>query len=339
MAIKKPIEDRIFGAISEHVFPACVVGVIKKNGQRSVLPFGNFTYEPGSPAVTADSIFDVASITKAIPTSSLALKLIDEGRLKLDDKLIKFVPEFRNSDRDKVLIKHLLTYGLEFDFQLSSYKDGDASEILEKILTANFSSPPGTSRHYANATSILLGMAVERILKNTLDNLGEEIFFKPLRMNRTTFWPLKRFNKEEIVPTEIDNWRGPVQGEVHDESAHVFMKSGKAVGSAGLFSTVPDLLNFLEMLLTGGAPAGIHQGLGWELYEPYYMGRYCTKETFGKTGFTGCAVMCDTSKGLGIVILSNATYPARKPRKEHIASINEVRRDLADIVFSTKNTI
>lgn len=334
MAIEKLIEDRISRAISERIFPACVVGVIKKSGQKLVFPAGNFTYEGGSPTASEASIFDVASITKAIPTSSLALKLIDEGKLRLDDKLIDFIPDFRSSSRAKVLIKHLLTYTLEFDFQLSSRKDQSAGEILEKILTANFRSPPGTTRHYANATSIFLGMVVERILDNTLDNLGEEYYFKPLGMSRTTFWPQKSFGKEEVVPTEIDNWRGLVQGEVHDESAYVFMKAGKVVGSAGLFSTAPDLLSFLEMLLNGGASAGIHQGLGWEVHQPYYMGRYSTKETFGKTGFTGCVVICDISKGVGMTMLSNATYPKRKPPQEHINSINEVRRDIADIVFT-----
>ena len=329
------IQERIKRAIQEKVFPGCVVGVVKKSGERTIIPLGNFTYEADSPEVKENTIYDVASITKAIPTSSLALKLIDEGKLKIEDKLIDFVPEFRSPDREKVLIKHLLTYTLDFDFHLSSYKSRSTDEILKKILTADFRSPPGTTRYYTNATSILLGMVVEKIMNNTLDNLGEEYFFKPLGMSRTTFWPLKRFNEDEIVPTEIDNWRDKIiQGEVHDESAYIFMEAGRVVGSAGLFSTAPDLLNFLEMFLNGGTSPGIYEGLGWELYQPRYMGRYATHETFGKTGFTGCVVMCDTGKGAGIVILSNATYPKRKPLEEHRRTINEVRRDIADIVFS-----
>ena len=356
MAIEKLIESRISRAINERVFPACVVGIIKKSGQRLVLPAGNFTYEDNSPVVTADSIFDVASITKAIPTSSLALKLIDEGKLAPGDKLIDFIPEFRNRDRDEVLIRHLLTYTLDWDFYLSSLKNESADKILERILTADFQTKPGRKLDYINSTSILLGLLVEQVLGETLDTLGNKYFFEPLKMDRTTFWPLKKFDKEEIVPTENDDWRGgDIQGEVHDESTFVFMKDGRAIGSAGLFSTVQDLLNFLEMLLNKGELKGkryfspeivnsMHTnqleylgesaGLGWELYQPRYMGQYCAKETFGKTGFTGCVVICDISKGVGMAMLSNATYPKRKPRQEHMATINAVRRDIADIIFT-----
>lgn len=330
------IRDRILQAIQEKIFPGCAVGLIRKSGERLILPFGNFTYDIDSLKVKEDSIFDIASITKSIPTSSLTLKLIDEEKLRLDDKLIDFLPEFRSPDRTKILIKHLLTYGLDFDFRLSSYKNRSADEILEKILNANFRSPPGTTRYYTNATSILLGMVVETILNSTLDKLGEEYFFEPLKMTRTTFWPLGHFKKEEIVPTEIDDWRGRViQGEVHDESAYAFMKAGRVVGSAGLFSTAPDLLNFLEMFLTRGVPAGIYEGLGWELNQPRFMGRYANEKTFGKTGFTGCVVICDIKKGVGIAMLSNATYPRRKPLEEHRETINAVRRDLADIIFAS----
>jgi CubicO group peptidase (beta-lactamase class C family) len=123
-------------------------------------------------------------------------------------------------------------------------------------------------------------------------------------------------------------------------------------GSAGLFTTVPDLLIFLEMMLRNGEYAGtrffneqtmrsietnqthvpgIYTGLGWELYQPRYMGRHCTQQTFGKTGFTGCVVAADRSKGIGFVLLSNYTYPYRK---NDVSLINSVRSDIADIVFS-----
>lgn len=357
--MEEKIRTRILRAIKEKVFPGCAIGIVKRDGGKLVLPFGNFTYEGGSPAITENSIFDVASITKAIPTSSLALKLIAEGKLSLDDKLIDFIPEFRNRDRGEVLIRHLLTYTLDWDFHLSSFKNEPADRILERILTADFQTKPGEKLNYANSTSILLGMLVERVLGETLDTLGDKHFFEPLKMDRTTFWPLKRFDKKDIVPTENDGWRDEdIQGEVHDESAYVFMKAGRTVGSAGLFSTAPDLLDFLEMLLNEGKlngkryfspqvinqvyanqlkDLGLYQGLGWELYQPGYMGQHCTEETFGKTGFTGCVVICDISKGVGMVMLSNTTYPKRKPRQEHINLINEVRRDIADIIFRPRS--
>ena len=356
MAIKELIESRISRAINERVFPACVVGAVNKRGEKLVLPFGRSTYEENSPQVTNDTIFDVASITKAIPTSSLALKLIDEGKLQLESGLIDYLPEFEGSHREEILIRHLLTLGLEFKLNnLSSYKNEAPDKILERILKAGLASPPGNTFLYTNSSSILLGLVTEKITKNTLDKTAAKYFFKPLKMERTTFSPLKRFNKDAIAPSEIDDWRGLVQGEVHDESTCALMKSDKTFGSAGLFSPVPDLLNFLEMLLNEGTlngkryfspgiiklmhtnqveELGACHGLGWELYQPQYMGQYCTKETFGKTGFTGCVVICDIGKGIGMAMLSNTTYPKRKPLQEHVALINAVRRDIADIIFS-----
>ena len=349
--MEKQIKNRISRAIKERVFPGAVVGLVKKNNEKLVLPFGNYTYKDDSQKILKDSIFDVASITKSIPTSSLALKLIDEGKLKTDDKLIDFVPEFNNSDRENVLIKHLLTQTLDFDFHLSAHKDKSPEEILNVIFTAEFKSKPGTKFLYTNATSILLGLVVERIFNESLDKLGEKYFFEPLKMEHTLFKPLKRFSKEEIIPTEIQEWRGGLaQGEIHDESAYILGQK-MAAGSAGLFSTAPDLLNFLEMLLNHGSlngqkyfsPEIIEQmranqlsdireraGLGWELNQPRYMGKHCAEQTFGKTGFTGCVVICDISKEVGLAFLSNYTYPKRK---QDAALINSVRSDIADIVF------
>lgn len=349
--MEEKIKNRILQAIEEKTFPTCAVGVVRRDGKRAIVPAGTFTYDSDSKSVKEDTIFDVASITKSIPTSSLALKLIDDGKLKVNDKLINFVPEFRNSDRDNVLIKHLLTQTLDYDFRLSFHKNKKPDEILEIIFTTEFKNRPGTRFCYLNATSILLGLVVERIFGESLDKLGEKHFFQPLKMTRTLFKPLQKFNKAKIVPTEIQGWRGGlIQGEVHDESAYVLNRK-MTVGSAGVFSTAPDILNFLEMLLNGGTINGQryfspeimkqiqtnqltdikqYAGLGWELNQPHYMGKYCSEKTFGKTGFTGCVCVCDIEREVAFVILSNYTYPTRKP---DATLINKFRSDIADIVF------
>ncbi len=355
---KKKIKDKIATAIRNKLFPGCVVGIVKKNGERFIIPFGRFTYDNQSSSIQENSIFDVASITKSIPTASLALKLIDEKKLKLDDRLIDFVPNFKGGRRNSVLIKHLLTQTLAFKpnsvggkFRLSIYKDNSPEEILKNIFTAELSSSPGTKFAYSNTTSVLLGLVVEKVFGDSLDHLGSAYFFESLNMKRTLFDPLNRFSKREIVPTEIQEWRGGIiQGKVHDESAYT-LKQKMNVGSAGLFSTVPDLLTFLEMLLNKGrfgnqkyfSPEIIKQmytnqlpnsdqctGLGWELNQPRYMGKNCFKTTFGKTGFTGCVVVCDIEREIGIVILSNHTFPKRKPDS---ISINKFRQEVADLIF------
>ena len=348
--VQKRIELRIKRAIEEKVFSGCVVGMVRADGERFVLPYGTFTYEPGSPRIKEDSLFDVASITKAIPTSSLALTLIDRGKLRPDDRLIDHVPEFRTTGREQVRIWHLLTQTLNFGFRLSAFKDNSPDELLDVIFTTEFIDAPGTTFYYTNATSILLGMVVERVSGKCLAAAADDVFFKPLGMTRTTFSP-EIFNREEIVPTEYDEWRGRlIRGEVHDESAFTLRKKMIA-GSAGLFSTVPDNLNFLEMMLNEGvydgrrflsassmkaiqtnqlSIPGVCAGLGWELCQPRYMGNYYGPKTFGKTGFTGCVCMGDCGKGIGLAIFSNYTFPKRKP---DTAAINYVRSDCADIVL------
>ncbi len=347
----KKIQDRITQAIEEKVFPACVVGIIRTHGEKIIIPAGKFTFDNNARAIQEDTIFDVASITKSIPVSSLALKLIDENEISPEDKLINFVPEFSNFYREEVLIKHLLTQTLDYSFRLSTHKDRTPEEILDIIFTTKFENKPGTKLLYANATSILLGLVIEKVFRKTLDEVSEKYFFQPLKMIKTSFHPLQQFTKEEIVPTEIQEWRGGlVQGEVHDESTYSLMRK-MVVGSAGLFATVPDLLNFLEMLLNNGVFASNHffstkiieqiqtnqlshigqcASLGWELNQPRYMGKYCSETTFGKTGFTGCSCVCDIKRGVGLVILSNYTFPARKP---DATFINKFRSDIADIVF------
>ncbi|NLE02801.1 MAG: beta-lactamase family protein [Fibrobacter sp.] len=297
-----------------------------------------------------ESIFDVASITKAVPVSSLALKLINDGVISEDELLIKYVPEYRGNFRDKIRIFHLLTQTLSFDFRLSDCKDLPGPQIMEAVLRAKLGVAPGERFFYANATSILLGLVIERCMNITIENAASEVFFKPLGMNRSFFNPSVEY-LECIVPTEIDPWRGKlIKGEVHDESAWAMRP--KTVGSAGLFSTAPDLLKFVAMLLNGGIHAGnqifstqiiqrmctnqlpaemmVQTGLGWELNQVTFMGERCSNSCFGKTGFTGCSITIDFEKKIAVVLLSNHVFPnRRKDRNE----INRIRALLADAVF------
>ena len=322
---------------------------MKTNGEREVLPFGHFTYDKDAPKEEQNSIFDVASLSKSIVTGALALKLIDDGKLNVGDKVIDYIPEFHNSDRNNLLVKHLLTYTID-GYGLASLGERTPDELLDYVMTHDFEKAPGTVFKYTNIPAGLLGIVVERIYGDTLDNLADKHFFKPLNMTRTTFHPDK-FPRKEIVPTEEDH-RGLVHGVVHDESAWIFRTKGNRVmGHAGLFSTAPDLLNFLEMLLNKGElhgtryfseniveqmytnqieELGDYTGLGWELYQPRYMGEHSGPHTFGKTGFTGCLCICDIDKGVAYVILSNRIYPKRP--KDSLA-INAFRASVGDILL------
>ncbi len=342
-------------AIERRVFPGCSIGIIA-NGKQWCRGLGKFTYDEGAFAVREDSVYDVASITKSVPVGCLTMMLIERGAIGLDDRLIDILPEFTGGYREMIFIRHLLTYTLDFGFQLSAFRHLKGDELIQLILSAPLRSEPGRVFSYANATGILLGLVVERITGLPLDGVAGKLLFKPLGMERTTFFP-EAFDAAEVAPTEYDPWRGRmVHAEVHDESA--FALRPKAVGSAGLFSTAPDLLKIVAMLLAGGsiaggniltpktiaamhsngcpAAAGACTGLGWELNRQSFMGTKCGSATFGKTGFTGCSLVIDPMRKAGIVLLSNHTFPQRLKDR---SLINDVRSGLADLVFMSIDAV
>ncbi|HYF10026.1 MAG TPA: serine hydrolase domain-containing protein [Candidatus Paceibacterota bacterium] len=355
MDIPERISEAAERAIKEKVFPGCIVAWVRANGERAVLPFGRLTYDADAPLVREDTIYDLASVTKVLPTATLALMLLDQGRMHLEDKLADYLPEFANSDRENVRIKHLLTYSLD-GYGLASAIWGDltsktAEDVIRTLLTRDFEKRPGTVFKYTNIPIALLGLALERVFGEPLDVSAEKYLLKPLGMERSTFFP-ETFPKEGIPPTEIDGWRGLVQGAVHDESAYVCKRDGKIMGHAGMFSAAPDILNFLEMYLHRGTFGGARllseeimdlveknqieelgdsMGLGWELNQPRFMGKFSSSRTFGKTGFTGTLVIVDRERGIAYTILSNRTYPKRPPDG---AAINAFRAEIGEILLA-----
>lgn len=328
--MRRDIKARVEQAIAEKVFPGCVIGTIRSNGTREILPFGRFTYDENSPEVREDTIYDVASITKSIPTALLALMLMKEGKLLTTDRVVEYLPELKNDHG--ATVGDLLTYRVH-GVPLSTLKEKSADEILEYVFTHGFDAPPSGESTYTNLPALLLGLVVERITGEGLDALARKTFFEPLGMNRTTFFP-ENFPKDEIVPTEIEAWRGLVQGQAHDESAYVFaVQAKRAVGHAGLFSTAPDLLDFLEALLRGKleyVSEGARKGWGWQVDDPSLVSTHASLHTFGKTGFTGTSILCDIEHGIAFVILSNRTYPKRPAG---YSAISTFRGNIADIIL------
>ncbi len=321
------ISERVARAIEEKVFPGCVIGVVRKDGIREIRAFGNVKYEQGSNPVRENTVYDVASVTKSIPLASLALMQIGNGKLELEDLVSKHIPELKNDHGAR--IADLMTYRVS-GVRFSTLKEKSADEIIKYVLDHGFDSPPGASK-YTNLPAFVLGLIVERIEERSLETLAQEYFFRPLRMESTTFFPEEGAN---IAPTEIDGGE-EVRGIPHDEGARVFAKAFRTVGNAGLFSNAPDILNFLDALLEGDFPAvtiGARNGLGWELNNTNFMGKHTGLATFGKTGFTGTSVICDIERHIGLVILSNRTYPKRPPTDDAIFAF---RRDIADIILNS----
>ncbi|RJQ33720.1 class A beta-lactamase-related serine hydrolase [Candidatus Parcubacteria bacterium] len=330
-------------AIRERVFPGCIIGLIRAN-RRIVIPVGT---TDGKNPVNENTVYDLASITKSIPLASLALTLMQENppRLNLEGKVIEYLPELRNGHG--ATIEDLLRYRVKGS-KMSELQFKTFEEIRTHVLEKGFDLPRRSLGEdgwgtYTNLPAFVLGLIIERVTGEILPALADKYFFKPLGMNDTTFFP-ENLDTSTLTGRSklmlIDKWIAPteivdgqeIRGIVHDESARVFSRARRAVGHAGLFSTAPDLLKFLEAMIAGELPAvvdGAQKGLGWEIGREW-MGSKGGKGVFGKTGFTGTSILCDPEKGIGLVILSNRTYPHRPPDN---SAINLFRKDIAHIVL------
>jgi CubicO group peptidase (beta-lactamase class C family) len=346
-SIKKLLQQ----AESENVFHKAVAGFILPDG--SVRTVALNTPE--------NTVFDIASLTKVCPTSTLALSYILEGKLDIDTKVVDFIPELQTNYREDIRIFHLLTHSLDYRVPMKTLRELPPEGILDALYTYQFAKAPGEDFNYGNPASVLLGIILQRLAGADLQQQGRERFFEPLGMTRSGWDPLSRdwnpVPKNEIAPTEFCNFRGrEIQGEIHDESAWVLRKLFP-VGSAGMFSCVPDLLKFVKMVLNdepkgildlvsrnafaredaakfmpAGATAaeGACTALGWELAQSKFMGSHISPRTFGKTGFTGASIVCDPIAGAAVVLLSDFTYPHREPNADRIHAF---RACLADAFF------
>lgn len=346
--IRLCLEEAIHGA----AFPGASVGVVTRSGAREFVSAGRFTYESGSQVVGEDTIYDVASITKAVPLALAALKYIEMGKLGLDDHITKYLPEVVSRGADTALIRHLLTYTYTLEKNADpnfSYANSKAQDIFDFLYMRPLAYPPGTQYHYSNTPANLLGLILERISGEKLHTLAQRIILDPLQMAHSTFHPA---NREAVPPTEVTSWRGEIQGDVHDETAFILERKGFDPGCAGLFSTAGDVLNAAEMILNQGsfrgqkildiqtissmqtnalANIGQWSGIGWELNQKKFMGTHAHEHMLGKTGFTGTSCVIDPRSGKAVVILANRTYPNRSADSK---AIDAVRRAVADIVFA-----
>ena len=318
-------------AILDNVFPGCVIGIARSfDSETLVLPFGTLAYD-SEKKVTEDTLYDMASVTKSIPLAALAHIYIAQGKLNLTDLVRTYIPELRK-DR-AATIQDLLLYKVHGE-PLSLLAHLSAKEITLRVFEQGFPELRGEPQ-YSNLPAFLLSIILERITGKGLAEQGDAVLFAPLGMTHTGFFPTAP--NSEIAPTEIVDGK-EIRGIVHDESARAFASEGIAVGHAGLFSTVPDMLLFIRALLSGKYPevvGGAQKGLGWQLNQKYFMGKRFGPRTFGKTGFTGASVVSDTDRGIALVILSNRTYPKRPSDSYDIKSaINTFRSDVADIVFN-----
>jgi CubicO group peptidase (beta-lactamase class C family) len=345
-ALKGEIDALIGRAIADRVFPGCVLAVVSGKDQEC-LAFGRETYEAAARPVSADSIFDLASLTKVIATTTALMQCMERGRLALNDSVDDIVPELKPVSLNRIKIRHLMSHMAGFAGITPFYATcRTRDELLAKAFRLNLAYEPGTRRIYDDVSFIILGMVVERVSGVAFDRYCGAQIFAPLGMTETMFCPSPRW-LDRVVPTEVDPVRGGlVRGFVHDENADLM---GGVAGHAGLFSTAGDVAEFCTALLATGTERGPRilsdasvrglrelqwqdedgeYGLGWDRLRRSYMGEVADPEAIGHTGFTGTSIVISPTHGFAIVLLTNRVHPQRSDR----ARMDGVRRAVAGIV-------
>ena len=328
-------------AIQSGAAPGAVVLVARRG--RIVLEeaIGRMSYADDAAAVKTDTIYDLASLTKVIVTTTLSMMLHERGDLDLDAPVKSYIPQFQGGPKDTVLVKDLLAHsgGLLAWTELYEEFEGESPDdarvgYIASICQRPLEHPPRSKMVYTDLGILLLGEILERVTGKRLDVLAKEELFDPLGMTDVYFSPDPSL-LSRIAPTERDPWRGRVvHGEVHDENAYGL---GGVAPHAGLFATAPALAPFVQMLLNGGAygghrllngktielftePSNLVPGssraLGWDTpSEPSSSGAYFSTESFGHTGFTGTSIWVDPEHELFVILLSNRVHPTRENRQ------------------------
>ena len=329
-------QDTVFGkafdllrkAIAERAFPAASVAVTCAGQLICLRAFGRFTYDADTPGTTEASIFDLASVTKVVATTSMAMLLYERGLLDLEMPVASLLPEFKTDDtrRQQVTIRMLLDHssGLPaYEKLFLGAKDRDA--LISAALTTPLARAPASKAEYSDIGFIVLGIALEKLAEDVLDHFCRQEVFGPLGMSHTTFDPPSHW-WALIPPTADDRTfrERIIQGEVQDENASVM--EGVA-GHAGLFSTAEDLAIFAQAMLQGGRPilrpetlalftrraappAGGSHALGWDTpSSPSQSGKHFSARSFGHLGYTGTSLWIDPARQLSITLLTNRTWP------------------------------
>lgn len=313
--------------MADRAFPGASIAITYQGKLVALKALGHFTYEPGSPEVTSQSIFDLASVSKVIATTTMAMVLYERGFLDLEAVVVGVVPEFSSDDlrRAEITFRMLLAHSSGLPAHEKFYRRvSTKQELLRAAFETPLVSDPGTKAEYSDIGFIVLGVALERLADTPLDKFCQTEFAK-LGMSMTGFNPPNSL-RSSIVPTanDVTFRKRIIQGEVYDENASVL---GGVASHAGLFAPAQDVAAFAHVLLQGGPPlvrrdtlalftkrqtlpAGTSRALGWDTPSaPSQSGQYFSPSSFGHLGYTGTSLWIDPERQLSIILLTNRTWP------------------------------
>jgi CubicO group peptidase (beta-lactamase class C family) len=334
-------------AIRAGGFPGGVVVVGRRGATAVQKGFGTLGYADKTKVVAERTIYDLASLTKVVGTTTAIMMLFDQGKVKLDEPVSTYLPEFSGGAKDDITVRLLLEHRSGLPAAKELWRTAWSPEDARRMTIAtSLECSPGACLIYSDIGADILGFVVESVAKQTLDVFLRERVFEPLGMNETTFrphWTLR----DRIAPTEVSPPRGyPLRGEVHDENAHTL---GGVAGHSGLFSTASDLAVFAQMMLNGGEINGVRliadstvalftarteekgtRALGWDTCGgDVSCGKHLSPRTFGHTGFTGVSMWIDPDRDLFVILLTNRVHAAKVRRPSKV--IADIRNDVCDI--------
>jgi CubicO group peptidase (beta-lactamase class C family) len=339
------IDHVVMRGIQAGGYPGAAVVVGRKGAAVWQRGFGRLDWNDESESVSpTESIYDLASLTKVVGTTTALMILYDQGKVHLDDPVSKYIPEFSGGDKDLVTLRLLLEHrsGLPAGrdlWRIAHSSDEARQTVIETPLVYH----PDQYYEYSDLGADMLGFVVEAASGQRLDQFLADHVWKPLGMENTFFKPADSL-RDRIAPTEVNPPRGyPLRGEVHDENAFAL---GGIAGHAGLFSSAADLAVFAQMMLNGGEYGGTRiiadstvalfttraartRALGWDTCGgDGSCGKYLSERAYGHTGFTGTSLWIDPDRDMFVILLTNRVHAARARRPAKV--IADVRADLSD---------
>jgi uncharacterized protein YbbC (DUF1343 family)/CubicO group peptidase (beta-lactamase class C family) len=342
------IDAAVERAIAAKQVPGAVV-LVGRNGKLAYAKaFGRRAIEPGEEPMTRETIFDMASLTKPVATATSVLILVEQGKIRLDDPITKYLPEFDNHGKNAITVEQLLRHrsGLIADNPIADYADGP-EKAWERIAALEPIAQPGERFVYSDMNFIILGRLVEKVSGQPLDAFARSRIFEPLGLRETRFRP--EADDPRIAPTEKDEGK-LLRGVVHDPRARAL---GGVAGHAGLFSNADDVAVYARMLLDGGkgpdgqsilspetvakmidhgeTPRNQRRGLGWDMATSFSAprGTRFGPRSFGHTGFTGTSLWIDPDSKMFVILLTSRLHPDGKA-----PSPTALRREVATLAAS-----
>lgn len=308
--------------------------------------FGKRAVTPTEEPMTVETVFDLASLTKSVATGPAVMKLVEDGKINIDAPVSRYLVNFRGSGKEAITVRQLLTHtsGLRAGLSPTPPWTGKQS-ALDRACAEPLPDPPGTGFRYSDINFILLGLLVEQVSGQTLDQFTATRIFGPLGMAKTGFRPMPAAVSKEIAPTEVARDGSVLRGTVHDPTARLM---GGVAGHAGLFSNASDIARFCRMMLNGGELDGVRiftaetvktmvgvqsppdlprRGLGWDIDSPYagLRGEHFPLGGYGHTGWTGTSLWIDPFSRTSLIFLSNRNHLPGN------TAVGVLRRELATL--------